>query len=638
MMNFLGFSTPSYRRIAADGPVKGSTDEADAYASFRRLALSHAGVNHRSVDDFLISFYLQTATFTNPSTGQKEEVDIKAIEDPAIQKAWKDYVAATPGARDEMVRGHVHGGCRGDLSGKVALQRSTRRLKKLSGKVEKEGYVAEILKKYEGPEKRAELLRRFTFLDRYIAKWEEMLSEKIEERQTELNGAGENAPRLLKELNELRKQLEELKGLDKYALYKGLEYYNPTATRDESAAALEQAVIEDLGSIHFSLLSYKPGAAESTYAKDVAGLLYQDRSSYAEYKDRAFPKENRLKKENICDILLREAVDFASRGPNDEEYSAEGIRKSVLFNGMSEGIKQELQDALSSQGILTHHQMLGRPDPAVFEGDDMDAAIEAQEEVIEADLTLERIPAPPAPSAGLRSFVETGAMVTVLGGAALALGSATGMMDPSYAINRAMTYLPPQQIIGGLALIDSVRNGVINFVCPTVRNPHHRRPESRLNKKRMVIALSTAAATAYMSQLMWNAVNDDARDGSYAEQAGEQSLAMVQWGASAANYVWNNAFVPVPIASNYLEGSSVWQGYMPTILALTAAKQVVNWIPGGSYIAEPLARAGQYVGTASNVVRAATSPFVERAKNYTIQRGVELLTSAAMWWHGIDPL
>ena len=616
--------------------TKGVEGEAEAFYEAEKLLLEHVGMNPLNVEDLHIYFRSQTATYTNPTTGQREEIDLRSISDERVIAALNKYYDIHPRAREDMKYARVYSHCKGNQSGSDTLQRTTEALQKLPQGISN---VPRALAIQSSKEARVLVSKRMHFVEYFLGKWKEKIEERKATKQEELKVptlSDTAAGKLRKELEELYILSDNLEKIDLYALSQALGFYPlghvNQVTLEQIAKHLEEAVLSDIKPTKWrGLRSADHSPADIEYAKDVAGMLYRDRASYFKYCQKAF---GRAKKENVSDIVLREAIQFAGM---DGEYSAEGFKESVLLQGMSDGLRKELEDDLSEIGRLASHAM-PEVDPSQFDEADfpenasdqdkaqlqmkkMDEAHKAYGEGINKDLKVEDLPPIPEEKAeepgpvesrpvkpGLRSLAKKAIVHLVAGvatGGVLAAG-ALGWTSPVVEVARSFSQ-NPARTIASLALIDSLRGRVVDFVYPEVRDEETSIVSRKPNYRHIAYLSGAALMIALSGTLMYRAVNDGVEDDSIIEQAGEYSWLAVMFAAQTVDYVWQHglkvtaALSVVPLAANLagmvkLRSLAKWGGI--AVLGSMAISKVYS----GGFLDLPGSLSGWAMGMAAGAV------------------------------------
>lgn len=443
------------------------------FENVKSLALKSIGISSRRVSDF--DFRLGSHTAHYEVGGVEKSIDLKAIVDPGFQSAYGTYAQLSAKNQERASAGQIYAHCKGNQYGLASLKRvANLPIRDPSSVIEAQ------------PEEiRPILSRRFAFAEHFLKNWQEMLKMKLEDK--ELDPVKKRA---------IQRQLRELQSMDTYALYTALEHYPVSGemndlndpVRDDLAGALEKKVLSDIRSTKW--FSNSTNKYEREYAKDVAGLLYQDRESYRRYFRKAFGY-GKIKKENICDILVREAVSFAKGQAGGEEYSAAGVLNSVLFQGMANDAKKELQDSIEGLGRIAHHSISE-------DGKEVDE--ETFKKYAETSSASGLIPDPPIPKPSMSSLIKTTAGLGVMGAGAYAVQHFTGYPVASALPNVLALRENIPLATFTIAAADSVKNLALSYFAPRFRSGNGR-PKRQLNLVRLAGGVTLLAASAYFGYL-----------------------------------------------------------------------------------------------------------------------------------------
>jgi len=649
-------SSSNYQRPDGFGGI--ATPEGGEKAAFqavKKAALARCGVSPHGVNDFNISIASRTGYFTNPATGNTEEVDLLA---PDCKDAFDRYTRIVPGARNLMNYWSVSSGCKGDQGGNSSLRKSTSSLSALPRDIDFDAKIPEVLARHSSAAERHKVARSFVFVEAYLSKFRGKVDELIESKQKELKGSSLpdiQANRLQKELKDLRKLKRELDSVDLFAISTVLKHLPAGHANTQVLANKEEevrkAVLDRIKpNLKQRIFGKKPTQLELEYANDVAGMLYQGRKSYYEYAEKMFG--GRPKQEHVSDIFLREARIFGVMNP-DEEYGAEGFRDSVLLQDMSDDLKAEMQDVLGGLGRVTSNackemQLHDYIDQTVPTGTSNEENAKAQVDKMQASLSKHRkkvqkkmgldpatLPKPVAPSPGVGSAVRTGLGVAAVGGLATAVASYAGMPIPAGMTN-VMSYFNNSlgRVIAGVTLIDSLRHRVHDFVRPKRRVPGTGAVQRKLSYKRLALAggaavlaaMAYAAGAPFLEAMAAPTTSQNPIPLSLLDMAAPQPMSgleppmipgllaqagifgtlWLQAAGRAVDFVWNSTHVPTGLGSWRIPLLGWrWQGSIPTVAALQLGDAVTSRIPVVRSVASLALRPLSYVATSSALAPAA---------------------------------
>jgi len=640
-------STSNYsrqNRYGEDVPLE--RGEERAFQAVKTAALAHCKAP-RGVSDFNIDYMSQTGFFTDPKTGNTEEIDLLAT--PELEAAFNKYIKIVPGARDLLCYQTVLGNCKGDQSGRASLRKTSTALGSLPSKLDFDAGIPHILAGLPSAKERLDMARRFIFVENYLDKAKEKVGELIDHKKKELEDnptiPDKQASTLRKELKELNAFQKQLESVDMYALAKILSHM-PAGKPNRQvlgqlANKIRDAVLNDIKSK--KLIFKSPDANEISYAQDVAGMLYQGRKSYYGYAEKVFG--GRPKKEHVSDIVLRGALSFAAMDPN-EEYTAEEFKNSALLQGMSDDLKAEMQGVLGGLGRVTSHacKEMNTHDyieQTVFTGTSDEEKVKVQVDKMRAKLSDHRtevqakmgldpatLPMPVVPSPGAGSALG----VAATGGLALAAASYAGVPIPA-GMTSVMSYFSnsPARVIAGVTLIDSLRHRVDDFVRPRRSGAMQR----KLSYKRLALAGGVAVLAVYVGQMAYLAATPflgamaasttspiqphmlmaapQAMSGleppivpGLLAQVGIFGTLGLQAAGRAVDFVWNSSLIPTGLGTRTIPllGWN-WQGSIPTAVALQLGNAVTSRIPVVRSVAEVALRPLRYVATSSALAPAA---------------------------------
>jgi|GEM_PF-3562954 len=648
------FSTSNYQRPDGFGGI--ATPEGGEKAAFqavKKAALARCGVSPRGVNDFNICITSRTGYFTNPGTGNTEEVDLLA---PGCKDAFDGYTRIVPGARNLMNYWSVSSGCKGDQGGNSSLRKSTSSLIDLPRDIDFDSKIPKLLARHSSSDERHKVARSFVFVEAYLSKFREKVDGLIESKQKELKDSSlpdSQANRLQKELKELRALKGKLESVDLFAISTVLEHLPAGHANTQVLASKEEevrkAVLDRIKpNLKQRIFGKKPTQLELEYANDVAGMLYQGRKSYYDYAEKMFG--GRPKQEHVSDIFLREARVFGSMNPY-EEYGAEGFIDSVLLQDMSDDLKAEMQGVLGGLGRVTSHACkemnmhdyieqtvpTGKSDEekVKVQVDQMRATLSDHRTEVQAKMGLDpsTLPMPVVPSPGVGSALRTGLGVAAAGGLIATAASYAGVSIPA-GMTSVMSYFSnsPGRVIAGVTIADSLRHRVHDFVRPRQRVPWMQR---KLSYKRLALAGGVAVLAAYVVPMAYAAATPflaameppttspiqphmlmaapQAMSGleppivpGLLAQAGIFGTLVLQAAGRAVDFVWNSSHIPTGLGTRRIPllGWN-WQGSIPTAVALQLGNAVTSRIPVVRSVAEVALRPLRYVATSSALAPAA---------------------------------
>lgn len=631
----------NYRKNTGYSFSKGEAGEAKAYTNVRNLILSHLGVDPSKVDDFRFSFRSQTASFTDPVSGDLQSVNLPGIKDQNIQKALEKYYNIS-GAKKWLSGAHVIANSKGDEGGTAPLQRNTKALTNLPKEIKNQDVrIGKKLLALDTPQQRNEMARRFIFFNHFRSEWLKKIKEKIETREQAIKSptlSDKQMLRLKKELQDLKHLQSEIESIDLFAMQHVLESFPVEkvnqATLDEMAEEVKKRVLASIKPRQWmGMRAASHSQKDHEYASDVAGMLYLDRHSYYKFCQN---QKIKRKREGVADLFLREAIQFA-KSP-EGKYTPEGFEDSCHLNSMNDDLKKELQDDLHAVGVLSSYG-IPHQDPKEYDRATMPAnlsekeqkefynsqlevmqkAFKTHKDSIKTNLQLANIPPPPVEEPGVRSLIRTTGGLLAGGAAVVGAGLATGLLEPATAYNLAQ-YIQnhPARMIATVSLLDTLRHKAVNYIAPIERNPNTGRIEKHVNYKRLAIVSGSALAMIMMGTAMYNAVNDGEETGGYVEQAASYVAVPLVAAAQAINYVWNNPSLQLPINPITVPGTNLtWQRTLPTAFVIHAAG-ALNRLPVIGAVIQPIHRAVKNVAIAAQIIPAAKWSYEKGKRGYEI--------------------
>ncbi|NGX39507.1 MAG: hypothetical protein KR126chlam1_00836 [Chlamydiae bacterium] len=234
---------------------------------------------------------------------------------------------------------------------------------------------------------RKTLLRRHTFADFFCGKLLGKIREMIRQRESQLRQPSEGETQrsmdlIEKDLKQLTKLRDELQKLDIYALTKVLSHYpveegfsiqQLKAVAGEVREEVTHEMTEKKNALHRKKRSLrskiwnagkdliltpprlslnKKDKEENAYIKDLETMFFLSRPQYVN-----FCRENMLmvKKEGVTDLFLREAIAFGKTSPGSDDYRVDGFKESILFEGLSQALKREMDQALDDIEDLANY-------------------------------------------------------------------------------------------------------------------------------------------------------------------------------------------------------------------------------------------------------------------------------------------
>ncbi len=429
------------------------------------------------IKDFDFLFDEEIISYTIPDTEQKVYIAFEEIQDPKVSKALNTLITEVDkhlGSSESRIK--VSSKAKGELNGKEALLRETDATKALSSdfKASSKEMLPKLL--YGQPKELCNVVTRRHLFIEYVLKMVEKFDEKIKKKEEELSAVrqAQSTPETVKIQAQLEKALNELKArkdafekIDGYALTLNL-CTHPGSSHgpehlDQAAKILDDHIRKELtDSIQQTLNAqksrwklWKPPAKaqldknDEAYIQGVKGMLYTSRSEYFKYCQKNYLKQ---KKERLEDILLREAVKFAG----DPNYKPDTLINSLIFDGMPESVKEELDADLRDIGKLAPHA-IGHIQESEFTPEPHpDGATEKQKQEIDLenfkqlnkdiesmksrvnhDLTIDQLPKEPVipePAVGIQRYMP--GRKTVIASAAVAgLFTGTTQSVASYVWN-----------------------------------------------------------------------------------------------------------------------------------------------------------------------------------------------------------
>lgn len=339
----LGFKSGAVGILRSDEVASGDNHQLfEMYLGIREAVLDQEGGDIETVKDFNIDFNSRTAKYTDSNTGSLKTVDLFELQDPIAQTYIDDFFAL---AEKRLPISKCEKGSKGRVNGPQPFEKKTDDFKKkMSRFATFDGCSSLLVSKLvevKDPVKRVEIAQRFVHLETQQKQLVKDIESKITRRNKRLKNrsktirdaskpktvrdqAQREFNQISKELRQWNTALERLQSVDLFALaYAAAEM--PLASeiilpedRNELADKIIKEVPQKLHSRGlaekvigtFKSTEHTPTEEELAEAKDVAGLLFQDRWSYYDYCDRVKIPQ---KKEGVEDVLLRSALNRRNR-------------------------------------------------------------------------------------------------------------------------------------------------------------------------------------------------------------------------------------------------------------------------------------------------------------------------------------
>lgn len=312
------------------------------------------------IKDFNLDLASRWVQYTNPDSGNEENIDLLAVEDKSIQSALEIVCnkTNTKPASASGIRPHSKGsfGSQPPLNKKFdgALMRLPNNF---------EGAFRDLLPhkllQLSSPEQRNIFVRRFLFVEFLYSKLFERIDPMIEcrERWQKRPGNDTHKIALQSEIDSLRGLLGSLKKFDFYALSRVLAVYpiGHMWSRDfaQLSLATRRQVESDIlqqRTLWDGTLQNKPlSEVQKAYATDIQGMFFIDRGKYFKFCEGCYIEK---KSESITDIFLREAIHFA----NNPQYTGE-ILKSKLPN--VEEVRKVIDHSVALANHVIGHRLEG---------------------------------------------------------------------------------------------------------------------------------------------------------------------------------------------------------------------------------------------------------------------------------------